>query len=92
MDRVQRITRCIDKGLELIGSTVKEVVYFHFESTTGIRKEEVPYRIDKFISFLESIFGPASSTIEELILKEIAKEFEIDATNLDEAIRKILSS
>ena len=77
-------------GLGLIGSTVKEVIYYHFENVTSIRKEQIPYNIKDFLNFLNKVFGSASLTIEDLMLREVSKEFEMEPSSLEDVIRRVL--
>jgi len=69
----------IDETLSLILSErAKEAIYAHVEKYYGLRKEEIPVKLDVFSSCLEKIFGRAGAVIEKTVLKRFYSKLGID--------------
>jgi hypothetical protein len=64
----------IDDGFSLLGESAKNFVYSYLEKTFKIDKQEIPYKIEKFIDVIESIFGNGAKIIEIQIMKSLFKK------------------
>lgn len=64
----------IDDGFSLLGESAKNFVYLYLEKTFKIDKQEIPYKIEKFIDALEKIFGNGAKIIEIQIMKSLYKK------------------
>ncbi len=83
-----RILTCIDRGLDHLGESVKHVIYWHLENKFGLKKSKIPDEPEEFIKGLGRMYGSGVRTIEKSIVREIAKEFGIEADSLVEAVKK----
>ena len=83
-----RILTCIDRGLDHLGESVKHVIYWHLENKLGLKKFEMADRPEEFIRELEEMYGSGIRIIEKSRVREIAKEFGIEADSLVEAVKK----
>ncbi len=84
----EKILACIDRGLNHLGDSVKYVIYWHLEHRFGLKREKIPDRPEDFIRGLEAIYGAGASIIEKGIVREISREFGIEAEDLVEAVKK----
>jgi hypothetical protein len=64
----------LDEGLSCLGESSKQAIYFHLEKRFGIKKVEIPFRVDDFADALEKIFGPGAKLIEIQIIKTLHRK------------------
>jgi hypothetical protein len=60
-----------DEGLFVLGSSVRDTVYYHIEKVSGLRREEIPERLEEFHKALASLFGAGARVIEKLIATKL---------------------
>jgi len=65
------VLEAIDEGLTSLGESSKKKIYFHLEKTFGIRKRQIPLRINDFSDALERIFGSSAKHLEILLIKRL---------------------
>jgi len=65
------LLRCIDSGLKRYGEGVAQVVYFRLENTNNLPKEEIPIRLDDFVSAMQDMFGSGMKSISRSITAEL---------------------
>lgn len=54
------LMEAVDEGLNLIGESAKQSLYFHLKKEFGIDKNDIPVRVEEFAAALEAIFGLGS--------------------------------
>ena len=69
------IISAIDDALPNDGNT-KRAIYHHLETNYGIKKAQIPLRIEAFADAVEQTFGPAAKLIEIKILENLGKSFK----------------
>jgi hypothetical protein len=72
------LLEAIDKAFSSLGESIGEAMYFHLEKTFGIRRREIPFRIDDFSDALERIFGLGARHLEILIMKNLHDKVKIE--------------
>lgn len=65
------ILEAVDDGLLILGENTRHALYYQIEKRYGIKREEIPYRIDDFHEALENMFGPPCKILEKIIAKEV---------------------
>ena len=65
------LLRCIDSGLDRYGQGVAQVVYFRLEHANNLPKEEIPKRLEDFVSALQDMFGSGMKSINRSIVAEL---------------------
>jgi len=83
-DFEELLLESIDEGLSLLGESAKQVVYFHLEKTFKINKQDIPYRIEKFIDAIDRIFGSGAKILEIQIMKSLFKKVGCKIKNYPE--------
>jgi len=68
----------IDEAFSSLGESARKAIYTHLENSFGIKKSEIPYRINDFSDALEKIFGPSARNLEILCIKNIQAKARID--------------
>ncbi|MGI0078840.1 MAG: hypothetical protein ACRECH_04380 [Nitrososphaerales archaeon] len=82
-DSNAELFNCIDAGLKVFGDSVPQVVYWRLEQTSHLRKEEIPKKLEEFVSGLRSMFGAGLPSISRSIVRELRNR--IGVSDLDEA-------
>jgi len=84
----------IDNAFLALGESVKHAIYWHVEKSYGIKRKEIPKKLNEFHEALFSIFGEGSKVIEKLIVKSLYEKLGLDykeayeSLSLIEAIEK----
>jgi hypothetical protein len=85
------LLEAVDWGLSSLGETPKQAMYFHLENSFGVRKEEIPYKVEAFVGAVEEIFGLGAGFLENLILRRLCDKvgghFDWDLSNGSEFVR-----
>ena len=63
----------IDDVFSSLGSSCKQVIYFHLEKNFAIKKKEIPLKIEDFANALEQLFGDGARFIELKIIATLHK-------------------
>ena len=76
-DRAFLLLEAIDKSFLSLGEPVKKSIYFYLENSMGIKKPEIPFRINDFQNALEKLFGIGTRHLEILIIKNLHEKIKI---------------
>lgn len=69
----------VDEGLNVLGGSAKEAIYYYIEKNSGIRKEEIPLKPEKLSLVLTRIFGSVGAHfIEKQILNNLYRKIDIE--------------
>lgn len=70
----------VDETLSSMGNSVKQAIYFHLEKRFGIRRQDIPNKIEEFADAIESIFGMGAKLLEirmmERLYEKIGRDFK----------------
>jgi len=61
----------VDEGLEVLGESGRQMIFFHLDKSYSIKKREIPKKPEAFATGLEKIFGAGASVLEKLIVKSL---------------------
>jgi hypothetical protein len=70
------LLEAIDEAFSSLGESSKIAVYLHLENSMGIKKQEIPFRIDDFQNALERIFGVGTRLLEILFVKNLHEKIK----------------
>lgn len=70
------LLEAIDEAFSSLGESSKTAIYLHLENSMGIRKQEIPLRIDDFQNALEKIFGSGARLLEILFVKNLHEKIK----------------
>lgn len=65
------LLEAVDTALGMLGTSIKEALYFHLETTFALKKEAIPANPAKLSDSLERIFGLGAKFIEKIILEAV---------------------
>ena len=65
------VTGAIDVVFSSLGDPVKQAIYSKLENTYGLKREDVPLKIQEFTEALEQIFGTVSKIVEIKIIEKL---------------------
>lgn len=71
------LIEAIDKSFLSLGKNANTLIYSNLESFLKISKKQIPFRINDFSLFIESIFGTASKNLELLFLRNIQNHSQL---------------
>jgi len=64
----------VDEGLETLGESGKQMIFFHLDKTYSVKRDEIPKKAEAFARGLEKIFGAGASVLEKLIIKSLCSK------------------
>jgi hypothetical protein len=64
----------VDEGLNLLGESGKQMVFFHLERSYLIKRQDIPKKPEAFAKGLEKIFSAGAIVIEKLILENLCSK------------------
>jgi hypothetical protein len=67
----------IDEAFSTLGEPLKASIYFCLENSMGIKKQEIPFRIDDFQNALEKLFGMGARHLEILFVKKLHEKIQV---------------
>ncbi len=92
LDRNLDIVDCVDRGFSKFGKSVGEVVFWKFQFTTKLSRNEVARRPDLLSKSIREIFKDGAPVIEKAIIKELRIKFQMtdrNYVNLEDAVQSI---
>jgi len=69
-----QLLAAIDEGLDLLGESSKQALYFQLQKTFKISKQDMPYKIEEFEDAIEKIFGTGAKILQIQIMKLLFKK------------------
>ncbi len=74
----EKIIKCVDDGLQVLGESVKHVIYFYLERNFQLKKTEIPENPETFCKAINSLFGEdGAKLIEESIRQKMELRFNL---------------
>ena len=65
------VTESIDEVFTTLGENVKQAVYSYLKNKHGIKKEQIPSKIEGFTNAIEAVFGDAAKLVELKIIEKL---------------------
>jgi hypothetical protein len=84
-----RLLDCIDAGLGVFGSTVRQAVYWRLEVEYKMKREDIALRPEDFRKFLEAAFGIGTECVERTIIKEMKLVPGLEKVNDSDLVKAI---
>ena len=73
------------------GPMTKQVVYWHLWIRFNLAKKDIPSHPEKFVQSIREVFGDSSSSIEQVIIREMITSSElkgVDSSDLTTALKQ----
>ena len=77
------VLESIDEALtDLLGRRAREAIYDYLERNSLVAINEIPNRLEVFITLLEDTFGKGSKTIGKVVAKKLYSKLEWDFSEI----------
>jgi len=70
----------VDYGLIVLGEIVRQAIYERIEKDHGLKRTEIPERLEAFHKALESTLGMSAKTVERLTAKNLYQRLGLNFT------------
>jgi len=65
------LEEALDEGLNILGRSGKQMLFFHLEKSYRLTKHEILQKPEVFEAAINQIFGAGASVIEKVIVKSV---------------------
>jgi len=72
------LLKAVDDGSLVIGESARDALLYHIERSFGIKREEIPERLEAFHEALERLLGEGATVVERLIAKNLSGRLGLD--------------
>lgn len=79
----------LDKAMEIVGRSGREVIYGLMERRYGLRAEDIVTKPGVYVSGLRDLLGSSCIVVEKHVLAEIRQTEGIDAYTIEDAVFKL---
>ena len=70
-DFKELLLEAVDTALSSLGNSSKQAIYFYLEKNFTVKKQDIPNKIEEFITAIEEIFGHGAKILEIEIMKHL---------------------
>jgi hypothetical protein len=89
----EKILECVDKGLDIFGSSVKTVIYWRFQTVYNHERADIVRKPDLFSECLRTFFGERAFNVEASIVAVISEHLHpSNVTVSDSLVRAIVEA
>jgi hypothetical protein len=74
------ILEAVDYGLMVLGEIVRQAIYERIEKDHGLKRTEIPERLEAFHKALVSMLGVSAKTVERLIARTLYERLGLNFT------------
>jgi hypothetical protein len=74
------LLEAVDYGLMVLGEIVRQAIYERIEKDHGVKRTEIPERLEAFHKALGSVLGVSAKTVERLIAKNLYQRLGLSFT------------
>jgi hypothetical protein len=76
----QILLEAVDYGLTVLGEIVRQAIYGRIEKDHGLKRTEIPERLEAFHKALVSMLGVSAKTVERLIARNLYQRLGLNFT------------
>jgi hypothetical protein len=87
----ERILECVDKGLDVFGSSVKTVIYWRFKTVYNQERGDIPRKPDLFSECLRTFFGERAFSVEGSIVAVISDRLHPSNVNISDSLTRAIT-
>jgi hypothetical protein len=74
------LLEAVDHGLMVLGEIVRQAIYERIEKDHGLKRAEIPERLEAFHKALESTLRMSAKTVERLVAKNLYQRLGLNFT------------
>jgi hypothetical protein len=65
------VLEAVDQAFQSLGGGVTQALWYYIERTAGLRREEVPQRMEELFVALDRLLGPGALVLKRLIVRNL---------------------
>jgi hypothetical protein len=77
------LAQALDDGLSVPGEIVRTAIYDRIEKSYGLKREDIPEKLEVFHRALEDLMGESAKVMEKLIAKKLCSHLGLDFAHHD---------
>ncbi len=74
------LVQALDDGLSVPGEIVRTAIYDRIEKSYGLKREDIPEKLEAFHRALEDLLGESVKVMEKLIAKNLYRRLGLNFT------------
>ncbi len=90
-DGDERILECVDKGLDVFGTTVKTVIYYRFKTIYNHERSDIARKPDLFSECLRTFFGERAISVETSIVAKIQDKLHPNGVKISDSLTRAIT-
>jgi len=75
------LLQAVDDGLSVPGEIVRTAIYGRVEKSYGLKREDIPEKLEAFHRALEDLLGESAKVMEKLIARNLYKRLGLNFAN-----------
>jgi hypothetical protein len=87
----EKILECVDEGLDVFGSSVKNVIYWRFRTVYNCERDDITKRPELFSECLRSFFGERAFNVEASIVGAIMANLHVPALQFSDSMTRAVN-
>lgn len=87
----EKILQCIDDGLNVFGSSVKNVIYWRFQTVYNCQREDILKKPELFRECLRTFFGERAFNVEVAIVGSIAASLHVPTLQISDSMTRAVN-
>jgi hypothetical protein len=72
------LAQAVDDGLSVPGEIVRTAIYDRIEKSYGLKREDIPEKLEAFHRALEDLLGESAKVMENMIAKKLYSHLRLD--------------
>jgi hypothetical protein len=89
-DPESKLLDCVDRGLDVFGKDVKNVIYWRFSTIYNSEKKDIPKKPELFTESLRAFFGERAFSVEEAIVASIISSFHFSQLDYSDSLTRAI--
>jgi hypothetical protein len=85
------LLECIDKGFDVFGQSVKNVVYFRFSKIYNSERKDILIKPELFTESLQTFFGERAFHVEQVIVATIVDRFHLRNVTYSDSLTRAIT-
>jgi hypothetical protein len=87
----EKILECIDEGLNIFGSSVKNVIYWRFRTIYNSEREDIIRKPELFRECLRTFFGERAFNVEASIVASICTNLRLSTVQMSDSVTRAIN-
>jgi hypothetical protein len=85
-----KILECIDNGLDVFGSSVKDVIYWRFQKIYNHSRQDIVRKPELFSESLVAFFGERAFHVEQMVVGSLVNSFHLSNVQYSDSLTRAI--